>query len=52
MIMVNPINKFDYLYTAHNLNTLYGSAFGTGLVSGLASHENNLRFSTGIVLKF
>ena len=46
------VGQFDYLYTAHDLNSLYGDAFGPGLFEGLAAHENNLRFSTGIVLRF
>ncbi len=44
--------QVDYFYTNHNLNALYGGAFETGLFSGLASHQNNLRFSTGVVVKF
>jgi opacity protein-like surface antigen len=46
------VGQLDYLYTTHDLNSLYGNAFGPGLFSGLAEHENNLRFSTGIVLRF
>lgn len=46
------LGQVDYFYTNHDLNALYGGAFGPGLVSGLATHQNNLRFSTGIVFKF
>jgi opacity protein-like surface antigen len=46
------VGQLDYLYTGHDLNSLYGSAFGPGRFQGLASHENNLRFSTGIVVRF
>jgi opacity protein-like surface antigen len=46
------VGQLDYLYTGHDLNSFYGSAFGPGRFQGLASHENNLRFSTGIVLRF
>lgn len=46
------LGQADYLYTNHDLNSFYGGAFGPGLFTGLATHENNLRFSTGVVLKF
>jgi opacity protein-like surface antigen len=46
------VGQLDYLYTGHDLNSLYGSAFGPGRFQGLASQENNLRFSAGIVLRF
>jgi opacity protein-like surface antigen len=46
------VGQLDYLYTGRDLNSFYGSAFGLGLFQGLATHENNLRFSTGIVLRF
>jgi opacity protein-like surface antigen len=49
--VVVRVGQLDYLYTDYNLNSLYGSALGVGLFQGLATHENNLRFSTGIVLK-
>ena len=37
---------------AVDLNSFYGTAYGPGRFQGLATHENNLRFSTGIVLRF
>ena len=46
------LGQLDYLYTNHDLNSFYGSAFGPGRFQGLATHENNLRFSTGMVLRF
>jgi opacity protein-like surface antigen len=44
--------QFDYYYTGHNLNAVYGTAFGPNLLPNLPSHENNLRFSAGIVFRF
>jgi hypothetical protein len=46
------LGQFDYFYTAHNLNTIYGTSFGPNLFPTLATHEYNLRFSTGIVVRF
>jgi opacity protein-like surface antigen len=46
------VGQLDYFHTSVNLNSFYGSAFGVGLFEGLATHQRNLRFSTGIVLKF
>jgi opacity protein-like surface antigen len=46
------VGQVDYLYTAHNMNTVYGDAFGPGRFGGLPTRENNLRFSTGIVFRF
>jgi len=46
------LGQLDYFHTTLDLNSLYGSAFGPGRFQGLATHVNNLRFSTGIVLRF
>jgi opacity protein-like surface antigen len=46
------VGQLDYFHTSLDLNSLYGSAYGPGRFQGLATHENNLRFSTGIVLRF
>lgn len=46
------VGQFDYVYTGHDLNKYYANAYGPGLFPNLANHENNLRFSTGIVVKF
>jgi opacity protein-like surface antigen len=44
--------QFDLLYTTHNLDKVYTDAFGPGLFEGLRTHQNNLRFSTGLVVRF
>jgi len=44
--------QFDYYYTGHDLNAIYANAFGPNVLPRLSSHENNLRFSAGIVVKF
>jgi opacity protein-like surface antigen len=46
------LGQVDWFHTSLNLNSFYGSAFGVGLFQGLATHERNLRFSTGIVFNF
>jgi len=44
--------QLDDLETTHNFNNFYGTAFSTGLFNTLATHERNLRISTGIVVRF
>lgn len=44
--------QLDDMETTHNFNKFYGSVFPTGVFTGLATHERNLRVSTGIVIKF
>jgi opacity protein-like surface antigen len=46
------LGQVDWFHTSLNLNSFYGSAFGAGLFQGLATHERNFRFSTGIVFNF
>ncbi|MCU1302765.1 MAG: outer membrane protein/peptidoglycan-associated protein [Candidatus Sulfotelmatobacter sp.] len=46
------LGQLDYFRTTLDLNSLYGGAFGPGRFQGLSTHENNLRFSTGIVVRF
>ncbi len=46
------LGQLDYLYTRHDLNSLANSVLGAGLFTGLPTHQNNLRFSTGIVINF
>lgn len=46
------VGQVDYYYTGHDLNAFYNNAFGRGLFKNLATRENNLRFSTGILIKF
>jgi opacity protein-like surface antigen len=44
--------QFDYYHTSLDLNKFYGSAFGIGLFGGLRTHQDNLRLSAGVVLRF
>ncbi|HLW83860.1 MAG TPA: hypothetical protein VKR60_01515 [Candidatus Sulfotelmatobacter sp.] len=46
------LGQFDYYYAGHNLKEFYGSSFGPNLFPNLATKENNLRFSAGIVVRF
>jgi opacity protein-like surface antigen len=46
------LGQLDYFRTTLDLNSLYGAAFGPGRFQGLPTHENNVRFATGIVLQF
>jgi opacity protein-like surface antigen len=46
------VGQLDYYHTSLDLNKFYQSAFGTGLLQGLATHLGNLRFSTGAVVRF
>jgi len=46
------LGQFDYYYTGHNLNSIYSTAFGPNLLPNLSTHENNLRFSAGVVVRF
>jgi opacity protein-like surface antigen len=44
--------QFDYNETTHNLNHFYGDAFPSGAFANLATHERNVRVSTGFVVNF
>ena len=44
--------QLDDLETTHNFNKFYSSVFPTGVFAGLATHQRNLRVSTGIVIRF
>lgn len=44
--------QVDYFRTTVNLGKLYTASFGPGQFGGLATREVNLRFSTGIVVRF
>jgi opacity protein-like surface antigen len=44
--------QVDDFHTTHDLNNFYGNAFPTGVFTGLETHQNNLRFSTGVVVSF
>jgi opacity protein-like surface antigen len=46
------LGQLDYFRTTLDLNSLYGGAFGPGRFQGIPTHENNLRFATGIVVQF
>jgi opacity protein-like surface antigen len=42
----------DFFYTGHDLTAIYAASYRPGLLPNLASHENNVRFAAGIVIKF
>lgn len=44
--------QLDYFRTSLNQNKFYQSAFGPGIFVGPAIRQGNLRFSTGIVIRF
>jgi hypothetical protein len=49
--------QLDEFYTTHNLNKFYNGVFNTGTFNtgtfvGLATHERNLRVSTGLMVSF
>jgi opacity protein-like surface antigen len=45
--------QLDWYHTSLDLNKFYGSAFNEiGTFKGLTNHENNLRFSAGVVARF
>jgi opacity protein-like surface antigen len=44
--------QVDDLRTYHNLNHFYESAYPNRLFEGLGLHQNNVRISAGIVLRF
>ena len=46
------LGQVDYFHTSVNMNTLYDGAFGTAAIEGLATHQRNIRFSTGILVRF
>jgi opacity protein-like surface antigen len=46
------LGQLDYLYTGHDMNAVANNIFGAGSFTGLATHQNNLRFATGITLRF
>lgn len=46
------IGQVDYFHTTLNVNKFYQGAFGPGVFEGPATHQRNLRFSTGIVFQF
>jgi opacity protein-like surface antigen len=46
------LGQLDWFRTTVDLNKFYSSAFGPGLIFGLRTHQANLRFSAGAVLRF
>jgi len=46
------LGQLDYLYTGHDMNAVANNIFGAGTFTGLPTHQNNLRFATGITLRF
>ncbi len=44
--------QVDWYHTSINENLFYGSAYGPDRFLGLGNHEDNIRISTGIVVKF
>ena len=46
------LGQFDYLYTKHDLNAIGNNLLGPGTFSGLDTHQNNFRFSSGLVFSF
>ncbi len=50
-LSLRPVQA-DFFYTGHDLNAIYAASYTPGLLPNLASHENNLRFAAGIVIKF
>lgn len=44
--------QLDWFHTTINESKLYGGAFGPDLLQGLTTHQVNLRFSTGVVVRF
>jgi opacity protein-like surface antigen len=46
------LGQLDYLYTRHAPLAYSGSFYGTDALSGTSNHQNNLRYSTGLVFAF
>ena len=44
--------QLDYFHTTLNVNKFYHAAFGPDVFEGPATHQRNVRFSTGIVSQF
>jgi len=44
--------QLEWFRTSLNMNSFYGTAFSSTLVQGFPTKERNLRFSTGVVIKF
>jgi hypothetical protein len=46
------LGQVDYLYTGHNALAYSGAMYGTDSLGGLNDHQNNIRFSTGLIFGF
>ena len=46
------LGQLDWYHTSINLNKFYTNAFAGSLFQGLATHQDNLRFSAGAVVWF
>lgn len=46
------LGQLDWYHTSINLSKFYTNAFGGSLLVGLATHQDNYRFSAGAVLQF
>jgi hypothetical protein len=46
------LGQLEWFHTSLNMNSFYGTAFSSTLVQGFPTKERNLRFSTGVVVKF
>jgi hypothetical protein len=46
------LGQLDWYHTSIDLNKFYTDAFAGSLFQGLATHQDNLRFSAGAVVWF
>jgi len=46
------LGQLDYLYTRHSPGAYAGSFYGTEALTGTNNHQNNLRYSAGLVFEF
>ena len=44
--------QVDGFYTTHNLNRFYDNVFDSTIIYGLATHQHNIRVSSGVVVHF
>ncbi|MGA7216837.1 MAG: outer membrane beta-barrel protein [Candidatus Sulfotelmatobacter sp.] len=44
--------QLDWFHTSVNFNKFYGNAFSSDQFQGFSTHQDNLRFSTGVVVRF
>jgi opacity protein-like surface antigen len=46
------LGQVEWFHTSLNVNSFYGRVFNSTLIEGFQTHEDNLRFSAGIVINF